>query len=78
MREASREYIQHHGQMSTMDYATLVSILANRESVDEAIRHNSPSKDSPDMSTAHASTFHTPTSVFEAEAPLHAEYGGNL
>ena len=73
MREESREYAHHYGLLSTLDHATLMSILANGESIDEAVRNHSPSKDSPDMPTAHASDLHTPTSVSEAEVSLHAE-----
>ena len=73
MREASREYDHPNGILSTMDHAALVPILANRESIDEAIRKHSLSKDSPDKPTAHASDLHTPTSVSEAEASPHAE-----
>ena len=73
IREASREYAHHHGLLLTLDRATLVSILANRESIDEAVRNHSLSKDTPDMPTAHTSDLHTPTSVSEAEASPHAE-----
>ena len=72
-REASREHAHHYGLLSTLDHAALVSMLANRESIDEAVQNHSPSKDSPDMPTAHASDLHTPTSVSEAEASPHEE-----
>ena len=73
MREASREYAHHHRLLSTLDHATLVSILTKRESIDEAVRIRSPSRDSPDMPTAPASDLHTPTSVPETEASPHTE-----
>ena len=59
--------------LSTLDHAAPVTMLANRESIDEAVRNHSPSKDSSAMPTSHASDLHTPTSVSEAEASSHAE-----
>ena len=56
-----------------MDHAALVSMLATRESIDEAIRNHSPPSESLDMPTAPVSEIHTPTSVSEAEASPHAD-----
>ena len=74
MLEASRENAHHHELLLTLDQAALlVSILAKRESTNEAIRNHSPSKDSSDIPNAHASDLHTPTSFSGAEASPHAE-----
>ena len=40
VHKASREYTHHHGLLSTLDHATLVSMLANREPIDEVIRNH--------------------------------------
>ena len=72
MREASREYAQHHGLLPTMDHAALVFFLANRESIDEAIRNHSPSKDSRTCHPDLRQTF-TLRQAFEVKASPHAD-----
>ena len=72
MRDASWEYAHLHDFLLTKD-AALVSMLATRESIDEAIRNHYPPNESPDMPTATASEIHTPTNVSEAEASPHAD-----
>ena len=53
MRDALKEYAHHHGVLSTMEHAALVSMLATRESTNKIVRQHSAPKDSPDMPTAH-------------------------
>ena len=72
-REALRAHAPRHGLLSKMGHTALVSMLASRESIDEAIRNHSPSKDSPDRPTAHPSDLRTPTCVSEMEASPRAE-----
>ena len=55
MREASREYAHHHGLLSTLEHAALVSMLVTRESTDKVVRQHSAPKDSPSLPTAHTS-----------------------
>ena len=65
---ALREYAHRHG-LPLLDYAALVSILEKGEAIHEIVRQQGAS---PNLPTARASDLHTPSSVFEAEAPPHA------
>lgn len=71
MNDASREYDNRHGLLSTMDHAALVSMLATRESFDEGICNHGPPNKSPGIYTCVG--IHTPASVSEAEASPHGQ-----
>ena len=68
MRDASREYAHRHGL--PLDHAALVSMLSKGEAVHDIVRQHGAS---PDLPTARASDFQTPTSISEAEASPHPE-----
>ena len=60
LRNASREFSHRHGLLSMADHATLVSMLAARQSINEAVRMHSALRDSPDLPTSIASDLTTP------------------
>ena len=64
---ASREFSHRQGLLSMADHAGLVSMLATRRSVDEAINMHSASKTSPDLPTAPASALTTPTNISDVD-----------
>ena len=78
MHDASREYAYHHGILSMMDHAALVSMLAKGESNNEAVRQLSTFKDLPDLPTAHESVLATPKSVSDIELLPHADVWRHL
>ena len=53
MRDALQEYAHRHGVLSTMEHATLVSMLATRESTNKIVHQHSAPQDLPDLPTAH-------------------------
>ena len=53
MRDALQGYAHRHGVLSTMEHATLVSMLATRESTNKIVHQHSAPKDLPDLPTAH-------------------------
>ena len=71
LRDASPEYAHRHGL--PLDQATLVSMLAKGEATNETVRQHGASKDSPDLSTAHASDLSTPNNVHDVEKSPHAD-----
>ena len=56
-----------------MNHAVMVSILAKGEAIDEIVRQHGASKDSSDLSTAHASDLPTPKNVSNVEKTPHAD-----
>ena len=63
MRDALQEYAHRHGVLSTMEYKSLVSMLATRGSTNKIVRSHSAPKDSPDLPTTHLPDLSTPSSV---------------
>ena len=73
MRDALQEYAHRHDLLSTMEHATLVSILSTRESANKIARQHSASKD-PDVPTAQIPDLSTPSSVADVEESLHVDW----
>ena len=74
MRDALQEYAHHHGVLSTMEYAALVSVLATRKSTNKIVRQHSAPKDSPDLPTAHIPDLSTPSRVSDVEKSPHVDW----
>ena len=71
LRDASRDFAHRHGM--TLDHGAMVSMLAKGEATNEIVRQHGASKDSPDLSTAHASDLPTPNNVSDVDKSPHAD-----
>ena len=72
LRDASREHTHRHGL--PLDHAAMVSMLAKGEATNEIVRRQyGASKDSSDLSTAHALDLPTPNNVSDVEKSPHAD-----
>ena len=73
MPDTLQEYAHCHGVLSTMEHATLMSMLATRESTNKIVREHSAPKDSPDLPIAHIPDLSAPSSVPDVEESPHVD-----
>ena len=71
LRDVSRDYAHRHD--IPLDHAAMASMLAKGEATNEIVRQHGASKDSPDLSTAHASDLPTPNNASDVEKSPHAD-----
>ena len=78
MRDVLQEYAHHHGVLSMMEHAALVSMLATRESTNKIVRQHNVPEDSPDLPTAHIPDLSTPSSVSDVEESPHVDWRNSM